>query len=137
MGCLSTAETTKDLYIAFTQRLRDQVGAKFQTVVHGKKGVDYEGVVNVLNDVTDDDNEVVFQPTTDYDAYLATLVVKCTIFPNLHDKDLQDSYGVMGAEALLKKILLPGEYADYLKVVQTVNGFDVGMEEAVEEAKNL
>ncbi|MGG0663405.1 phage portal protein [Viridibacillus arvi] len=78
----------------------------------------------------------VFQPTTDYDAYLATLAVKCTLFPNLHDKDLQDSYKVMGAEALLKKMLLPGEYADYLKIVQTVNGFDVGMDEAVEEAKN-
>lgn len=78
----------------------------------------------------------VFQPTTDYDAYLTSLAVKCTLDPNLHDKDLQDSYKVMGAEALLKKMLLPGEYADYLKVVQTVNGFDVGMEEAVEEAKN-
>lgn len=78
----------------------------------------------------------VFQPTTDYDSYLASLAVKCTLFPNLHDKELQDSYGAMGAEALLKKMLLPGEYADYLQFVQTINGFDVGMEEAVEEAKN-
>lgn len=57
LGCLSTVETIKDLYIAFNQRLRDQVGAKFQTVVHKKQGADYEGVVSVLNDVTDDDNE--------------------------------------------------------------------------------
>ncbi|MCH7321785.1 phage portal protein [Solibacillus sp. MA9] len=78
----------------------------------------------------------VFQPTTDYDAYLATLAVECTVFPNLHDVDLQNSYKVMGAEALLKKMLLPGEYAEYLKVVQNANGFDVGMDEAVEEAKN-
>ena len=78
----------------------------------------------------------VFQPSTDYDAYLSTLGVRCTLFPNLHDKALQDSYGVMGAEALLKKMLLPGEYAEYLKIIQFINGFDVGMEEAVEEAKN-
>lgn len=78
----------------------------------------------------------VFQPTTDYDAYVTSLAVKCTLFPNLHDVELQNSYGVMGAEALLKKMLLPGEYAEYLKLIQAINGFDVGMDEAVEEAKN-
>ena len=78
----------------------------------------------------------VYQPTTDYDAYLATLAVECTVFPNLHDAEVQNSWGVMGAEALLKKMLKPGEYADYLKLIQNINGFDVGMDEAVEEAKN-
>ncbi|MGE7977364.1 phage tail assembly chaperone [Psychrobacillus sp. NPDC093200] len=77
-----------------------------------------------------------FQPTTDYDAYLASLAVKCTLFPDLNNKELQDSYKVLDAESLLKKMLLPGEYADYLKFIQNKNGFDVGMEEAVEEAKN-
>ncbi|WP_144511605.1 phage tail assembly chaperone [Bacillus sp. FJAT-22090] len=77
-----------------------------------------------------------FQPTTDFDAYLATLAVRCTLFPDLHNKELQDSYKVMDAESLLKKMLLPGEYADYLKFIQNKNGFDVGMEETVEEAKN-
>jgi len=78
----------------------------------------------------------VFQPTTDYDAYLASLAVECTVFPDLNSAELQNSYGVMGAETLLKKMLLPGEYAEYLKIVQNANGFDVGMDEAVEEAKN-
>lgn len=78
----------------------------------------------------------VYQPTTDFDAYATSLAVKCTVFPNLHDKQVQDSYGVMGAEALLKKMLLPGEYAEYLKLIQSINGFDIGMDEAVEEAKN-
>lgn len=78
----------------------------------------------------------VFQPLTDYDSYLSSLAVKCTKFPNLHDVDLQTSYGVMGAEALLKIMLLPGEYSDYLQAVQHVNGFDVALEDTVEEAKN-
>lgn len=77
-----------------------------------------------------------FQPVTDYDSYLATLAVKCTKFPNLHDVDLQTSYGVMGAEALLKKMLLPGEYSNYLQEIQRVNGFDLSLEDTVEEAKN-
>lgn len=78
----------------------------------------------------------VMVPETNYTAYLASLAVKCTVFPNLHDKELQNSYGVMEAEALLKKMLLPGEYDGYLAKIQEINGFDVGLDEAVEEAKN-
>ena len=56
--------------------------------------------------------------------------------PNLNDKELQDSYHVMGADTLLKAMLTAGEYANYLERVQEVNGFDVPMEELVEDVKN-
>lgn len=72
----------------------------------------------------------------DYNLYLGKLAARCTVFPNLNDKELQDSYGVMGADTLLKKMLKPGEYADYLQKVQEINGFEVSFEEAVDEAKN-
>ena len=75
-------------------------------------------------------------PETNYTAYLADLAARCTIFPNLNDKALQDSYKVMGAKELLKKMLLPGEYDEYLATIQKINGFDIGMDEIVEEAKN-
>lgn len=77
-----------------------------------------------------------FSPETDFNAYIAKQAVKCTIYPNLNDVELQNSYGVMGGEALLKVMLKPGEYADYISKVQEVNGFDVTLEDAVEEAKN-
>lgn len=51
LGCLSTEKTIKDLYIAFTKRMRDEVGAKFQTVIHNYTGADYEGVIQIKNDV--------------------------------------------------------------------------------------
>lgn len=75
-------------------------------------------------------------PETNYTAYLADLAARCTVFPNLNDKALQDSYKVMGAKELLKKMLLPGEYDEYLATIQKINGFDIGMDEIVEEAKN-
>ena len=75
-------------------------------------------------------------PETDYDTYLGKLASRCTVFPNLNDKELQDSYGVMGADALLKKMLKPGEYQDYLKKIQEINGFDTTIDELVDEAKN-
>ena len=77
-----------------------------------------------------------YQKETDYDMYLGKLAVACTVFPNLNDKELQDSYGVMGAEALLKTMLTPGEYADYLTKVQEVCGFETTLQDEVDEAKN-
>ncbi|QTD40646.1 phage tail sheath family protein [Sporosarcina sp. Te-1] len=55
IGCLSSVETVKNLYIEFTKRLRDQVGVKFQCIVHKEKA-DYEGVISVKNNVLDDEN---------------------------------------------------------------------------------
>lgn len=77
-----------------------------------------------------------FTQETDYNAYVAKLAAACTVYPNLSDKGLQDSYHVMGAEALLKAMLTPGEYASYAAKVQEICGFDVSFGELEEEAKN-
>lgn len=77
-----------------------------------------------------------YQKETDYDMYLGKLAVACTVFPDLNSKELQDSYKVMGAEALLKIMLTPGEYADYVSKVQEVCGFNVTLQEDIETAKN-
>lgn len=77
------------------------------------------------------------QFTQDFDAhaYLAKVSVRCTVFPNLNDAELQGSYGVMGAEQLITTMLSAGEFEDYSTKVLEVNGFQTG-EEMVEEAKN-
>lgn len=50
MGVVTTDETTKNLYVAFVKRMRDQVGMKFQCVLHDI-AADYEGVISVKNGV--------------------------------------------------------------------------------------
>lgn len=77
------------------------------------------------------------QFTQDFDAtaYLAKVSVRCTVFPNLSDAELQQSYGVMGADSLITTMLTPAEFEDYSAKVLQVNGFQSG-EEMVEEAKN-
>ena len=77
-----------------------------------------------------------YNQETDTDKYIGKLCVACTVYPNLNDAALQDSYGVKGAEDLLKAMLLPGEYTEYKAKVMEVNGFDLSMEELVDEAKN-
>ncbi|MCM3040744.1 phage portal protein [Paenibacillus motobuensis] len=73
---------------------------------------------------------------TNSDEYLAKLVVASVVFPDLKDAELQKSYGVLGADHLLRKMLLPGEYATLLQKVQEVNGFDRDVNELAEEVKN-
>ena len=77
-----------------------------------------------------------YQRETDFDLYLGKLAVACTVFPNLNDQELQDRYHVMGAEVLLKTMLKPGEYANYVEKVQEVCGFDITLQDEVDEAKN-
>ena len=77
-----------------------------------------------------------YNQETDTDKYIGKMCVACTVYPNLNDAELQDSYGVKGAEALLKKMLKPGEYTEYKAKVMEVNGYDMSMEELVDEAKN-
>lgn len=55
MGVATTETTIKNLIVAFTKGMRDEVGAKFQAVLHDI-AADYEGVINVINDVKADDN---------------------------------------------------------------------------------
>ncbi|WP_410769579.1 phage tail assembly chaperone [Fontibacillus sp. BL9] len=73
---------------------------------------------------------------TNSEEYLAKMVVASVVFPNLKDADLQKSYGVMGSDKLLRKMMLPGEYATLLQKVQEINGFDKDVNELVDEVKN-
>ncbi|HBF0178312.1 phage tail protein [Clostridioides difficile] len=53
LGCLAITTEIKSLFVEFTKRMRDKVGAKFQTVLYKKSDADYEGVVSVENKIKD------------------------------------------------------------------------------------
>jgi len=52
LGCLSADETVKGLYAAYTKRMREETGAKFQCVLHRYAAADHEGVISVENNDT-------------------------------------------------------------------------------------
>lgn len=52
MGVVTEDDVTKKLYIAFNKRLRDEMGIKFQLVLHCAQA-DYMGVINVANETSD------------------------------------------------------------------------------------
>lgn len=72
----------------------------------------------------------------DNEKYIMKMCVASTVYPNLKDAAFQDAMGVMSDEALLLKLLLAGELAEYKTKVMEVNGYDLSMEELVEEGKN-
>ncbi|MCM1231162.1 MAG: hypothetical protein NC094_08900 [Bacteroidales bacterium] len=79
----------------------------------------------------------VFRPKLNTSKYLAKMIVAATIYPDLYDKELQDSYGVMTPEDLLYALVdNAGEYQDFSVWMQKYQGFTKTFDEKVEEAKN-
>lgn len=77
------------------------------------------------------------QYTQEFDAaaYQSRLATKCIVFPDLNNKELQESYGAMDAEQLISAMLTPGEFDDLILNITDLCGFKTE-EELVEEAKN-
>lgn len=73
---------------------------------------------------------------TDQDLYNNRLVAACCVDPNFKDAELQETYGVVGAEALIDKVLKPGQFIEVLLAVQEVNGFSDSVNDLRDEAKN-
>lgn len=76
-----------------------------------------------------------FSRELDQVKYTAMLLTSSVVYPSLDDEELQNSYGVMGADALLRKMLYLHEYN---KLAEEVSGLikNEGLGELVETAKN-
>jgi hypothetical protein len=67
--------------------------------------------------------------------YLGKIAAASTVYPDLFSEKLQNSYGVWGEDDLLKEMLTAGEYIEYIKKVQEVNGFSKPINDLKDEAK--
>lgn len=67
--------------------------------------------------------------------YTAMLLTESVVYPDLNEAELQDSYGVRGAESLLRKMLYTGEYNKLAQEVMALSNIEV-LSDLVEEAKN-
>ena len=78
----------------------------------------------------------VIVPELDQQKYFVDLVLKSLVYPDLDDKELQDSWGVMDSRELINAMLLPGEYTALLQEVQKINGWYLNVEDIKDEVKN-
>lgn len=54
MGYAGTDKSIQSLMVTFTKRMRDETGAKFQTVLYNYEGADHEGIISLANAVEDE-----------------------------------------------------------------------------------
>ena len=62
-------------------------------------------------------------PVLDRERYIRKFTAACVVYPDLKDRALQESWGVMGEEALLGRMLTAGEFAGLFAAAQRVCGF--------------
>lgn len=77
------------------------------------------------------------QYTQDFDTntYLAKIAARAVVFPDLNDAELQNSYGVMGAEQLIKAMLYKDEFDTLSEELMSYSNIE-NINDAVDEAKN-
>jgi len=76
-----------------------------------------------------------FTQQFDTTRFQSEVCAKCTVFPDLNDAELQNSWGVLSAPSLIAAMLIGGEFDDYVAKVFEINGFRSD-EELTKEAKN-
>lgn len=60
VGCPTKDESTMNLFIAYTKRMREELGIKIQTVVYRAANADHEGVISVENSASEDETGLVY-----------------------------------------------------------------------------
>lgn len=63
VGCPTKDESTINLFIAYTKRMREELGIKIQAVVYRAADADYEGVISVENSVLENEPGLVYWTT--------------------------------------------------------------------------
>ncbi len=77
------------------------------------------------------------KPKVDYNKFMNMIIAAAVVFPNLNDKELQDSYGVMGAEELVTELLDDyNEHLNLFRYINDVNGLSESFKEKVDKVKN-
>lgn len=118
--CPSTDDTVKMLYVAFTKRLRDESGAKFQAVVYRKADADYEGVISVENRCAEKEEGLVY--------WVAGASAACAINKTNENRVYNGEYTVEAGhtQAQLSEGVRSGKYmfhtvGDSVRVLMDIN----------------
>lgn len=64
------------------------------------------------------------------------IAIECCVYPNFKDADSIKEKGLHTPEEYVKAVLLPGEIEAISKEIQTLSGYNISVNELIEEAKN-
>lgn len=119
LGCLSKEGEITAMYVAYTKRLRDEQGVKFQTVLYNTKA-NYEGVVNLKNKAVEDETGLIY--------WLTGAIAGCAINNSNTNKTYDGEYTVNTdyTQSELKECIKSGELVfhrvgDEIRVLTDIN----------------
>lgn len=108
LATTSDDDLIKALYTSYTKRMRDEVGSKFQLVVHNYKA-DYEGVVSVTNECLESKTDLIYWVS----GALASCLVQKSVLNKTYDGEFtvnadytqtQLSNAIQNGEFILHKV---------------------------------
>lgn len=133
LGCLAKDSSISNLYVAFTKRMRNGKGVKFQTVVYNNSA-DFEGIINLKNKATEDETALIF--------YTVGIIAGCAINKSNTNKIYNGEYTVEAdyTQTELESAILCGEFVyhkvgDEFRVLEDINSLVTVTDEKREEFK--
>ena len=141
MGNLSfflaeNVEKKQNLKVAIGKRFKDEKGKPVEWEIRSISAVEDEALRKACTrrvQIPGKKNQ--FTQDFDSNAYIAKLAAAAVVYPDLNDVALQNSYGVMGAEQLLRIMLYKEEF-DKLTEIVTGTSETEDINDLVDEAKN-
>lgn len=120
--CPTNDSTINKLFATYTKRMRDDVGAKFQTVTY-KTENDYEGVISLINDVVATDKHSLVY-------WVSGAEAECGVNETLTNAEYDGEYEVITdlKQSQLESAIKQGKFAFHnvngrVKVLEDINTF--------------
>ena len=134
LGCTSKDTSISNLYVAFTKRMRNEMGVKFQTVVYNNQAND-EGIVNLKNATEEDETALIY--------YTTGIIAGCAINKSNTNSVYDGEYTVKAdyTQSELETAILNGEFVyhkvgEEIRVLEDINSLKDTTSEKGEEFKS-
>lgn len=134
LGCTSKDTSISNLYVAFTKRMRNEMGVKFQTVVYNNQAND-EGIVNLKNATEENETALIY--------YTTGIIAGCAINKSNTNSVYDGEYTVKAdyTQSELETAILNGEFVyhkvgEEIRVLEDINSLKDTTSEKGEEFKS-
>lgn len=117
--------------VSVSPRFKDEAGNPLKFVIKAMTNQEFE-------DIRKASTEIRKGRKVEFDAqkFNLKMVINHTIIPNFKDAESIKKLGVRTPEEYVERVLLSGEVTTLANKIQALSGFDVSMEDLIDEAKN-
>lgn len=120
--------------VAISKRLANpETGELYKFKIRALTEKEYEGARSAATTLPKKRKE---RTKFDTSAFNEKIIIAACIYPNFKDAESIKEAGCIAPEEYLHKVLLPGEVSDLANSITKLSGFDVDMEDLIEDAKN-